>query len=120
MDRPTQFEFTVGAHQQYWEKFDGALEEMQASTILDACAMAGCRWVIFTTYEDAALLRRKSIKSQIVPRPDGTLAEPTFPGLRTVKDRANQKAIRVTHMITSYLKVVSLACLATASFEDKR
>jgi len=87
----------------YWEKFDGALEEIQAFTIFDSCAIAGANWVIFATYEDASLLRRKRMKSQIVPRADGTVAEPSFAGLKAAKKHAAQLGIRVTHMITSYL-----------------
>jgi len=87
---------------QFWEKFENAMEERQALTVLEACDKAGVEHLVFSTFEDTKQLRERKEKSQIVPDAEGTVT-PKFRGMKNVRKLAKGLGIRTTHMITSYL-----------------
>jgi hypothetical protein len=87
---------------QFWEKFENAMEERQALTVLEACDKAGVQHLVFSTFEDTKQLRERKEKSQIVPDAEGKVT-PKFRGMKNVRKLAKGLGIRTTHMITSYL-----------------
>lgn len=86
----------------YWERFDSALEEKQAYIVLNACASQNVHHLVLSSFEDTRLLREKGLKSQIVPRRDGTIT-PKFEGMQALKEAAEKLNVQLTHMITSYV-----------------
>jgi len=86
----------------YWDRFDSSLEEKQAFIVLDACASQNVHQLVLSSFEDTKVLREKGLKSQIVPRRDGTIT-PTFEGMKEFKEAAKERNIQLTHMCTSYL-----------------
>ena len=86
----------------YWDRFDSSLEEKQAFLVLNACASQHVCHLVLTSFEDTKALKEKGLKSQIVPRRDGTIT-PTFEGMKALKEAAREQNVQLTHMITSYL-----------------
>jgi hypothetical protein len=86
----------------YWDRFDSALEEKQALIVLEACASQNVQHLVLSSFEDTKVLRQKGLKSQIVPRKDGTVM-PNFEGMSFLRNAAKEKNVMLTHMVTSYL-----------------
>jgi hypothetical protein len=86
----------------YWDRFDSALEEKQALVVLEACASQHVQHLVLSSFEDTKVLRQKGLKSQIVPRKDGTVV-PNFEGMSSLRNAAKERNVMLTHMVTSYL-----------------
>ena len=89
----------------YWERFDTNLEERQAYIIVNACASKNVQHLVLSSSEDTKELITKGLKSQIVPRRDGTI-KPEFAGMKLLRKLAKARNVQLTHMITSYIDQV--------------
>ena len=87
---------------EHWEKFVSELEESQAQNVLLSCAVNNVKHLVFATFEDTKQLRKKGLKSQIVPDPKGRI-QPRFKQMRPIRKEAAKLGVSLTHMITSYL-----------------
>jgi hypothetical protein len=92
----------------YWERFENSLEERQASIVLEACSKNNVHHLVLSSFEDTKVLREKGLKSQIVPKRDGTI-QPKFEGIQHLKELARERNVQLTHMITSYVDQVRMS-----------
>jgi hypothetical protein len=92
----------------YWERFENALEEKQASIVVEACSKKNVHHLVLSSFEDTKLLREKGLKSKIVPKRDGTI-QPKFEGMQRLKELALERNVQLTHMITSYVDQVRMS-----------
>jgi putative NADH-flavin reductase len=92
----------------YWERFESSLEEKQAAIVVEACSKKNVHHLVLSSFEDAKILREKGLKSQIVPKRDGTI-QPKFEGMQRLKDLARKRNVQLTYMITSYVDQVRIS-----------
>jgi putative NADH-flavin reductase len=86
----------------HWEKFQSTYEAQQAELILQACITNHVSHLVFSTFEDAKMLREKGMVSQIVPDLQGRI-RPNFRNMKHLKRLARENHVQLTHMITSYV-----------------
>lgn len=91
----------------YWERFENFVEEKQAMIVVEACSQKNVHHLVLSSFEDTKHLREKGLKSQIIPKRDGTI-QPTFEGMQPLKELARQRNVQLTHMITSYVDQVRM------------
>lgn len=108
-----------GAHRAFlvtksWDRFENFVEEKQALMVVEACSQKNVRHLVLSSFEDTKHLRQKGLKSQIIPKRDGTV-QPTFEGMQTLKESARKRNVQLTHMITSYVDQVRI-CVSKMMF----
>ena len=86
----------------HWQEFSSQLEEQQARVVLNACAVNRVPHLVLSTFEDTKQLRKRGLKSQIVPDAQGRI-QPKFRKMKPLKRQARLDRVQLTHMITSYL-----------------
>ena len=91
----------------YWDRFENFVEEKQALMVVEACSQKNVHHLVLSSFEDTKHLQEKGLKSQIIPKRDGTV-QPTFEGMQTLKELAQKRNVQLTHMITSYVDEVRM------------
>lgn len=85
----------------YWERFESTIEEEMAQVVLRASAAVGIQRLMLATFEDTEGLRRRNLKSQLIPTVDGRIF-PKFEGMQAIQKLAEELGVSLQHMFTSY------------------